>query len=98
MQASVFTRYSGVLFRPDEVGDLFFNGVASRVDRQIYSNGGAVDMSYKVNDQNTLRGGLLFTPSPPTVGRAPLGFPLDAMGNQPGEGPFRNVGNSPFNG
>ncbi|HEY8671087.1 MAG TPA: hypothetical protein VIL63_09635, partial [Terriglobales bacterium] len=30
MQASVFTRYSGVLFRPDNVGDLFFNGVASR--------------------------------------------------------------------
>ena len=32
MQASVFTRYSGVLFRPDNVGDLFFKGVASRVE------------------------------------------------------------------
>ena len=61
MQASVFTRYSGVLFRPDEVGDLFFNGVASRVDRQIYTNGAELDMSYKLNGQNTLRGGLLFT-------------------------------------
>src|SRR5207253_631061 len=39
MQASIFTRYSSVLFRPDEVGDLIFNGVASRVDRDILSNG-----------------------------------------------------------
>src|SRR5205823_5995863 len=39
MQASIFTRYSSVLFRPDEVGDLIFNGVASRVDRDIFSNG-----------------------------------------------------------
>src|SRR5207253_10080979 len=63
MQASVFTRYSGVLFRPDNLGDLFFNGVASRVDRQIYTNGAELDMSYKLNDQNILRGGLLFTAS-----------------------------------
>ncbi len=75
MQASVFTRYSGVLFRPDEVGDLFFNGVASRVDRQIYTNGLEVDMSYKLNDQNTLRGGLLFTASHATVGTVDARFP-----------------------
>ena len=48
MQASLFTRYSGVLFRPDDVGDLFFNGVASRVDRQIYTNGGELDMIEKL--------------------------------------------------
>src|SRR5436190_12168774 len=70
MQASVFTRYSGVLFRPDEVGDLFFNGVASRVDRQIYTNGAELDMSYKLNEQNTLSGGILFTASNATVGTA----------------------------
>src|SRR5438105_1457331 len=34
-QASVFNRYSEILFRPDNVGDLIFNGVASRVDRDI---------------------------------------------------------------
>ena len=77
MQASVFTRYSGVLFRPDEVGDLFFNGVASRVDRQIYTNGLEVDTSYRLNDQNTLRGGLLFAASHATVGSATLVFPVE---------------------
>ena len=98
MQASVFTRYSGVLFRPDDVGDLFFNGVASRVDRQIYTNGLEVDMSYKLNDQNTLRGGLLFTASHATVGTATLVFPVDAMGNQTSDVPFRIVDNSSLNG
>jgi hypothetical protein len=98
VQASVFSRYSGVLFRPDEVGDLFFNGVASRVDRQIYTNGLEVDMSYKLNDQNTLRGGLLFTASHAMVGSATLVFPVDAMGNQTSDVPFRIVDNSSLNG
>ena len=90
MQASVFTRYSVVLFRPDEVGDLFFNGVASRVDRQIYTNGLEVDMSYKLNDQNTLRGGLLFTASHATVDTVTLVFPVDAMGNQTSDAPLQS--------
>src|SRR6267378_5501574 len=31
-QASIFNRFSSILFRPDSVGDLIFTGVASRVD------------------------------------------------------------------
>src|SRR5947199_2639577 len=85
MQASVFTRYSGVLFRTDEVGDLFFNGVASRVDRQIYTNGADLDMSYKRNEQYTLRGGLLFTASHATVGTATLVFRQLSDGMQAGD-------------
>ena len=61
IQASVFTLYSSVLFRPDDAGDLIFNGVASRVDRDIFSNGFKFDASYKLNDQHTLRGGMLFS-------------------------------------
>src|SRR6266480_2835030 len=60
-QASIFNRYSSILFRPDDVGDLIFNGVASRVDRAILSNGVEFDSSYKLNDQHTIRGGFLFT-------------------------------------
>src|SRR5437879_2673487 len=94
MQASVFARYSGVLFRPDELGDLFFNGVASRVDRQIYTNGAELDMSYKLNDQNTLRGGLLFTASHATVGSVILVFPIDALGNPTSNIPFHICDNT----
>src|SRR5438874_2882183 len=94
MQASVFTRYSGVLFRPDEVGDLFFNGVASRVDRQIYTNGAELEKSYKLNERNTLRGGLLFTASHATVGTATLVFPTLPDGSQASDMPFGIVDNT----
>ncbi|MFZ0917359.1 MAG: hypothetical protein WAN04_10735, partial [Candidatus Udaeobacter sp.] len=65
MQASVFSAYSSVLFRPDNVGDLVFNGVASRVDRDILSNGLEFDASYKLTDQHTLRGGSFFSNNTP---------------------------------
>jgi outer membrane receptor protein involved in Fe transport len=94
MQASVFTRYSSVLFRPDNVGDLIFNGVASRVDRDIFSNGIELDASYKLNDQHTLRGGFLVTEQQATVGTATLVFPVDANGNQTSDVPLRIVDNS----
>ena len=80
-QVSIFDRYSSVLFRPDNVGDLIFNGVASRVDRDILSNGLELDASYKLNDQHTIRGGLLFTEQHATVSTATLVFLTDAMGN-----------------
>src|SRR2546421_1357589 len=94
MQASVFTRYSSVLFRPDNVGDLIFNGVASRVDRDIFSNGIALDASYKLNDEHTLRGGFLINAQHATVGTSTLVFPVDANGNQTSDIPLRIVDNS----
>jgi hypothetical protein len=94
MQASIFTRYSSVLFRPDNVGDLIFNGVASRVDRDIVSNGLEFDASYKLNDQNTLRGGFLFSEQHATVGTVTLVFPVDANGNQTSDVPSRIVDDS----
>ena len=93
MQASIFTRYSSVLFRPDDVGDLIFNGVASRVDRAIVSNGLEFDASYKLSDQHTLRGGFLFSEQHATVGTATLVFPVDANGNQTSDVPERIVDN-----
>src|SRR5437899_630693 len=94
MQASIFTRYSSILFRPDEVGDLIFNGVASRVDREILSNGVEFDASYKLNEQHTIRGGLLFTEQHANVGPATLVFPVDAAGNQTSDVPLRIVDNN----
>src|SRR5213083_2344468 len=94
MQASVFTLYSSVLFRPDNTGDLIFNGVASRVDRDIFSNGVSLDASYKLNDQHTLRGGFLINAQHATVGTSTLVFPVDANGNQTSDIPLRIVDNS----
>ena len=92
-QASVFNRYSSILFRPDNVGDLIFNGVASRVDRDILSNGAEFDSSYKLNARHTLRGGFIFTEQYATVDTATLVFPVDANGNQTSTTPLRIVDN-----
>jgi len=92
-QASIFNRYSAVLFRPDNIGDLIFNGVASRVDRDILSNGIEFDSSYKLNDQHTIRGGFIFTEQYATVGTATLVFPVDANGMQTSDIPRRIIDN-----
>jgi hypothetical protein len=92
-QASVFNRYSAVLFRPDDVGDLIFNGVASRVDRDILSNGVEFDSSYKLTDQHTLRAGFLFSEQHATIDTVTLVFPVDANGNQTSTIPLRIVDN-----
>jgi outer membrane receptor protein involved in Fe transport len=76
------------------VGDLIFNGVASRVDRDILSNGLELDSSYKLNDQHVIRGGFIFTEQHAAIGTATLVFPVDAIGNQTGIIPERIVDNS----
>lgn len=58
-QFSVYGRSSGVHFRPDQIGDLFFNGVASDVERKLYSTGFQADGSYDLGDKHTLRGGAM---------------------------------------
>jgi len=59
LQASVFGRDSGVHFTPDPMGDLFFNGVASDVNRKLYSGGLQADASYALGDKHTIRGGVM---------------------------------------
>jgi outer membrane receptor protein involved in Fe transport len=93
-QASIFNRFSSILFRPDNVGDLIFNGVASRVDRDILSNGVELDSSYKLNDEHTLRAGFIFTEQHATVDTVTLVFPVDANGNQTSTTPQRIVDNN----
>ncbi len=46
-----------ILFRPDDAGDLIFNGVASREDRYTLTGGAELDASYHLTDSHTLRGG-----------------------------------------
>src|SRR5437588_8663236 len=92
-QASVFNRYSSILFRPDDVGDLIFTGVASRVDRDVFSNGAEFDSSYKLNDEHTIRAGFIFTEQDATVASVTSVSPVDANGNQISTTPMRIVDN-----
>ncbi|MFA5955017.1 TonB-dependent receptor [Hyphomicrobium sp.] len=56
-QIAYFSRYSDLHFRPDDTGDLFFNGIASDVQRRSFLNGIQADGSYRLNAYNTLRAG-----------------------------------------
>ncbi len=83
-QISGFGRYSSAHFVPDSVGDLFFNGVASDVNRMLSSGGVQGDASYKLNDQHTLRGGIMVVEELLTSDTTTTVFPVDSAGNETG--------------
>ena len=58
-QAAAYGRYSEVHFLPDPVGDLYFDGVATDINRSLDSGGFQLDGSYLLNDQHTLRAGVM---------------------------------------
>jgi TonB dependent receptor len=88
LQLSAFGRYSNVLFRPDMAGDLFFNGLAGRVDKNLIAEGTELDASYKLCDSHTLRFGYFVNVESANEHDATTVFPTDAMGNQTGFDPF----------
>jgi outer membrane receptor protein involved in Fe transport len=80
-QISAFARDSSVHFTPDPVGDLYFNGVASDVDRTLYSGGIEGDGSYAIGDSHTLRAGFSFLDESVDADSTTTVFPVDAAGN-----------------
>jgi outer membrane receptor protein involved in Fe transport len=88
LQLALFSRYSETLFTPDNQGDLIFDGVASRVDRNIFSNGVQFDASWAINDSHTLRGGFLVNVEKAVVDTRNLVFPVDSSGAQSSDVPI----------
>jgi len=84
LQASAFGRASSVHFIPDPVGDLYFNGVASDVDRSLRSGGLQADGSYGSGDGNTLRGGAFLLNEAVAATSTTTVFPVDGYGNPTG--------------
>jgi len=60
-QLAQFARYSDVLYIPDTIGDLMFNGVSARAEHSLESGGFSADASLEVNDRHIVRGGLSLT-------------------------------------
>jgi outer membrane receptor protein involved in Fe transport len=60
-QLAAFTRLGRIAFTPDAIGDLAFDGVASRVAQSTRSTGTQLDASYPMGGSHTLRFGLLVT-------------------------------------
>ena len=91
-QLAGYGRYSSVHFIPDPTGDLFFNGVASDVDRKIYSGGLQADASYLTTGPHTLRGGVMLLAEHLTADTTTTVFPVDDNGDPTGS-PFPIVNN-----
>ncbi len=83
-QASIFGRNSNVHFTPDPIGDLYFNGVASDVDRDLYSGGFQLDASYELGDKHTIRGGLMAINEEVSDHSTTTVFPVNGSGNPTG--------------
>ncbi len=84
-QTSVFGRNSDVHFTPDPVGDLVLNnGVASDVDRRLYSGGLQTDGSYNLTDNHTLRFGFMLLDETVIANSTTTVFPVDSSGSPTG--------------
>ena len=59
-QVAPFSRYSTVSFYPDFVGDLIYNGAASRVFRSDWGNGVQIDTTYRAIKSHVFRLGGYF--------------------------------------
>ena len=84
LQVSAFGRASRVHFIPDPTGDLYFNGVASDVDRKLYSGGLQADGSRGLGAAHTLRGGLSLLPESVDADSTTTVFPVDSGGDPDG--------------
>ena len=88
MQVALFERYSAVLFTPDSIGDLIFDGLAGRVDQSLSTHGLEFDSSYTLNDQHTLRGGFTVMLASQNADDPVTVFPANAAGVQTSDIPF----------
>jgi outer membrane receptor protein involved in Fe transport len=87
-QIAGFSRYSRVLFEPDNAGDLIYTGVASRVLRRSVANGVQADASYQLNPQHTLRAGVFTSQEHLDNNSNVLTFSADSAGNQTSSTPL----------
>jgi hypothetical protein len=88
-QLAAFTRYGRIAFTPDALGDLAFDGVASRVAESSLSTGTQLDASRPLGRNHTLRCGFLVTRESAGRDTATTVFPATAAGQQLSAVPFR---------
>ncbi|MGZ5873715.1 MAG: TonB-dependent receptor [Bradyrhizobium sp.] len=82
-QISYFNRYNQLHYRPDLIGDLVINGVASDVYRQSAINGIQEDAAWRIGYAHTLRFGFSVSAERSLVTNISQVLPVDpATGNQ----------------
>src|SRR5260221_3402769 len=84
LQVDCYGRSSKVHFKPDSVGDLFFDGVSSDVARTLYSGGLHADASYALGEKHTIRGGAMLLDEAVSAHTTTDVLPVDANGDPTG--------------
>ena len=82
-QVAPFSRYSAVTFNPDHVGDLIYNGAASRVFRSDWGNGFQLDTAYHGIADHTFRLGGYFDAERAEIDNHESTFPRRWRANDP---------------
>jgi outer membrane receptor protein involved in Fe transport len=97
-QVSAFHRYTDVAYQPDALGDLLFNGIAAQVVRKNEALGLQSDLSFRLNEQHTIRSGVFLQRERFAVDNDSTVFAADADGNQTSTTPFTIVDDSHLHG
>lgn len=84
LQASLFARYSSLVYTPDITGELLFNGEAQRAVKHDFAIGGQIEAAYRLDSAHTLRGGVIVSRDHSTSDTTTYVFPVDADGAQTG--------------
>ena len=82
LQASLYARFSQLIYSPDETGELLFNGQAQRALKEDTAGGLQVEGAWRANDTNTVRFGFIFQNERGRSRTTTEVFPTDANGNQ----------------
>ena len=81
-QLSAFARYGQITFHPDAVNDLIFQGVSGAVYNNFITYGMQLDGSYVLNEQHTIRSGVIANYTQEKNDTNTGVFPVDANGMQ----------------
>jgi len=87
-QFALFSRYSDTDYRPDNLGDLVFTGVAGYINNSSLVNGLQGDASYQLNDTHTLRSGFYISNEEARSNTDTSVFATDGNGNVISSNPF----------
>jgi len=87
-QISLFSRQSDVFYAPDTIGDLIYNGIASRVYDQSVTTGIQNDNAYHLNDSHTIRFGFNYSYENARSNSFSDVFTANSDGSQNGTTPF----------
>ena len=87
-QIAPFSRYSKLVFHPDQQGDLIYTGIASRILRSDFVNGVQGDASYPISETHTLRAGFYVSGESVEIDDHAAVFPADPTGAQTSNTPL----------